>query len=214
MFCQNCGKKISDQAAFCPECGARTNEAGPGVSAAADTSKGKKKVNNRWIGIIVVAVVILGVVMAGRSLVGGKEYRELVDRYVEAVAKEDKEAIFYMLPQSVRDAAVKQSGLQNEQQVAALMGNGNAFSAYLPKVESYDYKITDERKLGRSELQELTEDYTYGGIEEFHPSAAMEVDVDLSIVMDSGETSEKTMTISLVKIDKAWYLDMNNTKTQ
>ncbi len=67
MFCKNCGKEMKDSAAFCPECGAKTeNQIAANIevgSATAETAK-KKYPTKLVIGAIIAAIVIIIIAIA------------------------------------------------------------------------------------------------------------------------------------------------------
>ena len=70
MFCKNCGTQMADDAAFCPNCGAR-NGAQPVVPQQQMQPVAAKRPNGKLIGIIAGGVAALAVIIVACVLIFG-----------------------------------------------------------------------------------------------------------------------------------------------
>lgn len=109
-FCGNCGTQMEDNAAFCPNCGNAVE-----VSASAS-----KKTNNKLVGIIAcAAVVVIALIIA---LTSGGNYKSVAKKYVESFLKFDyrgiKSTLIYdvdELFEELVDTLVDQSGMSKKE---------------------------------------------------------------------------------------------------
>ena len=76
MFCKNCGKEIKEGSAFCPECGAKTEESTvTNVDTTTATAETKKKHPTKIvIGAIIAAIVIIIIAIVASN--GGDSHTE------------------------------------------------------------------------------------------------------------------------------------------
>lgn len=74
MYCKNCGNKMEDDWKACPKCGQGINEflRMEGEKSSSRAKKGSKK----WIGIVVIVIVVLGILLGISSSDGGNEDAE------------------------------------------------------------------------------------------------------------------------------------------
>lgn len=69
MFCQNCGKKIADDAKFCDGCGAVVNGTAPRQTTAQSTVPVKKEKQKKKTPIWLIILVALAAYVIGRTLI-------------------------------------------------------------------------------------------------------------------------------------------------
>ena len=70
MFCQGCGKEISDDTKFCPACGRPTDGSASSPKAPAQSTTPPKSFNNKLlliIGIAVIAVLVIIILLIGNK---------------------------------------------------------------------------------------------------------------------------------------------------
>lgn len=70
MFCQGCGKEISDDTKFCPACGRPTDGSASSPKAPAQSTTPPKSFNNKLlliIGVAVIAVLVIIILLIGNK---------------------------------------------------------------------------------------------------------------------------------------------------
>jgi len=173
MFCRKCGSQLDDSAQFCPNCGERVAQPGPGAPGGVNgqTPYGapggmngqpyygapygggavpaKKSLSRNQIIIIaaVAAVAVIALIafflLRGR---GYKTYRDALDAYVAANFEGDYQTMMKVVPEDMLKVMLREKDLTEEkliEQMREYMGE------YIDALNSYDrrwryfYRITD-----------------------------------------------------------------------
>lgn len=217
MFCGKCGTQNSESARFCKACGAPMEPIpgrpplgsppeGSGAAGAAASSR-NRKVGMAAVGIGA-AVIVIAVVFA---LFGGRSYKSTINTFMDSVLSGDATEIVDLIPKQLIDELIEESGYSKKEiideledmceEVELSIGMATAFLGDSMKIT---YKVTEAEDVSNKALRELKEEY-----EEFDVTvrAAKNVDVELSVKAD-GYDSSNTITIPVIKVGRAWYLDV------
>lgn len=213
MFCEKCGTRNPDNAAFCGKCGAPLSGASAGGAVRAT---GAVKADNRKVGIAAAAVAAVVAVVLLFTLLGGRGYKATAEKFVDACfsSQTDAESVVDLLPEKLIDYAAVQAGYTRDEVVEELDSEIRNATSYLASELGYDWKITgkivSEKDLSESELERLQEYYDLCGVK---LSAAKQLAVQLNVKSKSiGELNNiETINITVIKSGRSWYVDPNST---
>lgn len=208
MFCGKCGTQNADNAEFCANCGAKlkkSNNENRTITLPNQNNKNKK------VGIIAVVLLIVVVALIGIFLFGGRSYKSTIKKYIDATFDADGEAILDLLPDKMVDYALEEDGKDsddldeiiddlNEQ----LQDQLDSLDKYLGEGWKISYEITDDENIKGEDLEDIKEAYKDADIK---VSAAKNAEVEITVKADETENSN-TLDIALIKVGRAWYLDM------
>lgn len=207
MFCGKCGADNPENVKFCSKCGAPLeNQA---VSAtASDTAAAAKKplVNNKYIGIAAVAVVV---VLLFSLIFGGRGYKSTVKKYVNATYSGKGKVVVSLMPKKFVKLTLEKSGYKKSKLIKELDKELKSQIDRLGDNWSFSYKIVKVKDVKKDDLKELKEDYK----EDYNIkiSAAKEVKLELTISFKgSDQKYTNTLSVPVVKIGSSWYLDVEN----
>lgn len=215
MFCGNCGKKISDNAKFCPSCGSAIAAGGVPAGRSENTENTGTRGKNFWIGISVFAAAVILVVLAGIWLLKANTPEDVIETYVEASYKPDAKAIWELLPKQVREEALKSAedelNLNGEEEVIYYLNE--MFQSYIDRADDQlgegwelTYDVIDWEDYDREELLNLNRDFREMGLTGFTADAARSVTIEIGISAAGDETMTRRVHIKLVKLGRIWYL--------
>lgn len=211
MFCGKCGTKNADGATFCTGCGAKLNgeqTAKSGTSIAVNPNDKNRKVG--IIAVAVVAVIISGLIIA---LFGGRSYKATVEKFVNAQFDADAEAIVELIPEKMIVYALEEEGYDDDE-IDKLIDEANEelqdqldyIDKYLGEGWTVSYKILDVEDVTGDDLDDLKDDY-----EDIDIKVAAAKTVEVELTVKAGETeSSNSLDISVIKVGRSWYLDMEN----
>lgn len=227
MFCGKCGTQNPDTAAFCKSCGTRLNsQVKPAARTVTKTTartqmqpqtkrpaaKHKRR-QDKKIGLIAVAAVIAVVLILAIVLFGGRSYKAAVKQFFNATFDVDGKAIVELIPDDLVDYVLDESGY-DEDELDEMIGDiEDEFEDQIASIKRYlgddwdvSYKIVSTEDIKGNDLKDLKEDYKDIGVK---ISAAK--DVEMELIVKAGETeNSNTITISLIKVGRSWYLDLDS----
>lgn len=222
-FCNYCGTQLSDDAAFCPNCGSSIASAAPETpqpvqsasvqeaaapsssaassSAVTTTEGGVNK--NLIIGICgaVAAVIVLFFIVS--SIVSGFGYKGPIKKYIAAINKEDGKKYMKAIPEFVSEAADK-----DEDDWEEYLGDLKDFFD-VGKDPKLSYDIVDKIEISEDDLEKyedsINEDYKDELDDDVEVSAGYEVLLKMT-VKGSKRSKKDFSNIVVLKIDGDWYL--------
>lgn len=211
MFCGKCGVQNTDDAMFCAGCGAKLNEDQP---LSSDTplvvNSGEKNRKIGMIAVCVIAVLLIGLLFI---LFGGRGYKTTVKKFVDAQFDADAKAIMQLIPDKMIDYVMEDEGYDEDDWDQFIEEGNESLESAMDSIDRYfgddwkvSYEITDTEDVKGDDLADLKEDYKDIGIK---VSAAKTVEVELTVKADETESSN-TVDISLIKIGRSWYLDIES----
>ena len=209
MFCGKCGTKNADDATFCTGFGAKLNGmqvTKRDISVAVNTNDKNRKVGIIVVGVI--AVIVIGLIIA---LFGGRSYKSTVNKFVNASMEADAKAIVSLIPDKVIDYIMDEEEYEDEDEM--LDDLEEELRNQIDYIERYfgeDWKVSHEilsvEEVTGDDLDDLKDDYEDMDIK---VSAAKTVEVQLTV--KAGETeSSNSMDVSVIKVGRSWYLDMES----
>ena len=208
MFCGNCGKQIPDQSAFCPGCGSAVMQENSSVNG--------KNVDHKKVGIIAVVATVLLVFLLGSLLFGRRSEEKVIKEYVKASCEGDAKTIWKLLPKDIQDVVIEEAGsylnIYTEKEFieyaeATLESTLDQIDETIGKGWKYTYEITDESSYDKMDVIEYNQDYREMGATNFKASQVKDVDIKISVESADGSFSnERTMSVTLVKIGRSWYI--------
>ncbi len=215
MYCAKCGKENREEARFCAGCGAVLN----GNQNIKTVPSGTTKLNSRYrIRKMILAVaVVIAAFIALVTIFGGRSYKATIKQYIDAQFDVDAEKIFELIPREWLALMLDEDefgGMDFDEMLDYFVDEANEeIRGQLDYIETYlgenwevTYEILSDDDLKGNELDELKEDYADMGMK---ISAAKTVEVQLTVKTDDMENSD-TLDVSLVKIGRSWYLDVEN----
>lgn len=227
MFCGKCGTQNPDTAAFCKNCGTRLNgQVKPSVKAATKTpvrtqphSQGKrpapkhKRRKDKKVGIIAVSAIVAFALILAIVLFGGRSYKTAVKQFFDATFDVDGQAIVNLIPDDLIDYVLDESGYDEDELDEMIEDIEDEFQDQIDSLKRYlgddwdvSYKIVSAENIKGEDLKDIKEDYKDIGVK---VSAAKDVEMELTV--KAGETeNSNTITISLIKVGRSWYLDLDS----
>lgn len=228
MFCRVCGTQNPDHAAFCKGCGNQLKErAGVPTEAPARTparvqsqayqSRQPARRNDhrqdKKIGIIAVGAAAAVVLILIFVLFGGRGYKATVKQFFKATFDADGEAIVDLLPDDLLDYVLDEAGYDEDELDEFIEEIEDEIEDQLAYIERYlgddldfSYKIVDSEDIKGDDLKDIKKEYKRAGVK---VSAAKEVEVELTVKAGKTE-NEDTITISVIKVGRSWYLDLDS----
>ena len=227
MFCGKCGTQNPDTAAFCKNCGTRLN--GQQKPAAQRPSKTmvttqprfqsqrtapkNKRIQDKQVGMIAVAAFAAVVLLLAIALFGGRSYKSTVKQFFNATFEADAKTLMKLIPDDVMDYALEESGYDKDELNEMiedieddLQDEISSIKRYLGDDWDVSYKILSTEDIKGSSLKQIKKTYADIGVK---VSAAKDVEVEMTI--KAGETEMgNTITISLIKVGRSWYVDMDS----
>ncbi|MCI7180563.1 MAG: zinc-ribbon domain-containing protein [Lachnospiraceae bacterium] len=211
MFCGKCGVKNADDAIFCTGCGAKLN--GGQVSKNSTSVMLNSNDKNRKVGMIAVAVIAVIVIALVFTLFGGRSYKATVEKFVNAQFDADAEAIFELVPEKMIDYALEEEGYDEDELDEFIEERNEELQDQLDYIERYlgegwtvSHEILTVEDVTGDDLDDLKDDYEDIDIK---VSAAKTVEVELTVKSGETETSN-SLDISLIKVGRSWYLDLES----
>ena len=211
MFCGKCGVNNADDAVVCAGCGAKLN----GGQVVKDSTHIVINPNdkNRKVGMIAVAVIAVVVMALIIALFGGRGYKATVEKFVNAQFDADAEAIFELIPEKMIAYVLEEEGYDNDELDEFIEEGNEELQNQLDSIESYwgedwtvSHKILTVEDVTGDDLDDLKDDYEDIDIK---VSAAKTVEVELTV--KAGETeNSNSLDISLIKVGRSWYLDLES----
>lgn len=211
MFCKKCGSQISDNSAFCPECGAAVSaaqaepEAAEQPSNAPEAPAAKPAMNkHRLIGIIAVGAAALGVIIIFVAILagGGKDWKKVLKKEMKCIMTGDSESLAELIPDKMYEAIADYYDVDAEE-----------LKEYFMDLEIFDdddtlvkYEIIEENECSSSDLKSIKEYLKERGISSKNDvKEAVEVNVKCYFKDGDGDRFDTEDEFGFVKINGEWY---------
>ena len=214
-FCPQCGSQISDDSAFCANCGTKfeevasinnaSYEAQPVDSYSVDQgaiyeAPNKSAKRNKIIGIAAVAIVLIVVIGIVISLFTGG-YKGAVKAYMKAIETCDYDDIEDAMPEVMIDAMLEEYD-GDKDKVEKL------WKSEWDEVSSVDYDIVDSEKFNKDQLDGLKK-YLEGAFEDsvdekIKVSKAYEVKTKVKFESKDGDEEADTFYFIVAKVNGDW----------
>ncbi|HJB56634.1 MAG TPA: zinc ribbon domain-containing protein [Candidatus Flavonifractor intestinipullorum] len=221
MYCGKCGAKNEPGAAFCGACGAPLEASTPagapvieGEPVSAQAAGTQDSGKHKKIGIAAVAAVVVVLVIAAVSLLGGRSDTATAERFFDAVFNADAEAIVDLIPPDLIEAAIEESGYSRAeveeefQQMASEMSYALGALDSLGDGVDISYNAVDSEEMDPDQLRYLQEQYDALHVD---VSDARTVEVELRVQMRSmGLDESTTIDIPVIQVGRSWYIDVTN----
>lgn len=227
MFCGKCGTQNPDTAAFCKSCGTRLNsQVKPAAKTVTKTTvrtqmqpqakrpapKHKRR-QDKKVGVIAAAAIVAFVLILAIVLFGGRSYKTAVKQFFNATFDVDGKAIVNLIPDDLIDYVLDESGYDEDELDEMIEDIEDEFQDQIDSLKRYlgddwdvSYKIVSAENIKGEDLNDIKEDYKDIGVK---VSAAKDVEMELTV--KAGETeNSNTITISLIKVGRSWYLDLDS----
>ena len=174
---------------------------GPTPGMAPTKKRGKLK-------FVVAGVAILLVIILAVFLFSGRSYEKVVDQYFKAVFSGDAEQIVKLVPEEIWNYALEEYDGDEEEVLDSMQrmleyaydtleGYAEDYGVDLSKLS---YEIVSENSMSRKDIQEIEDNYDDIDLE---IDEGKELEVELSL---PEEANTGTLTITVVKIGRSWYL--------
>ena len=221
MYCGKCGAKNEPGAAFCGACGAPLEASTPagapvieGEPVSAQAAGTQDSGKHKKIGIAAVAAVVVVLVIAAVSLLGGRSDTATAERFFDAVFNADAEAIVDLIPPDLIEAAIEESGYSRAeveeefQQMASEMSYALGALDSLGDGVDISYNAVDSEEMDPDQLRYLQEQYDALHVD---VSDTRTVEVELRVQMRSmGLDESTTIDIPVIQVGRSWYIDVTN----
>ncbi len=222
-FCNYCGTQLSDDAAFCPNCGSNVASAAPQASAPAESTPAqtvdsssysssstasavapKEGGNNKnlIIGVCAAVAAVVVIFFIISSIVSGFGYKGPIKKYFTAINKEDGKKYMKAIPKFVSDAADKDAGdyedyLKDLKDLMDVGKDPKISYDIIDKIEKTDDELENyEKSINKKYKKQLDDDVEV--------SAGYEVLLKLTV--KGSKRSKKDFTsVTVLKIDGDWY---------
>lgn len=213
MFCGKCGAQNLDDATFCKECGAPLNGALTASSDAGSVrSKQASNTSNRKIGIAAVAIVAIVLVVILVSLFGGRGYKSVVNKFIDASLSADGKTMVSLIPDEVIKVGCEKEDMTKSEFIEYFT---EELEDELDDIEryyedwSYSYEIIEVEDYSSKALKSLQEDYE----DEFDVDvkAAKTVTVEVTITADEDNEFSNSLEVEVIKVGRSWYIDVLGT---
>lgn len=200
MFCGKCGTQNADDASVCVNCGAELKK----------KEKPKKTIspvsNNSKIGKI--AVVVAALILAF-LLFGGRSYKSVANKYIDAIFDNDAKAIINLAPSKV----AKYLKQEDEYDDVIESGNrelniiNNLYSLYFDDGKyKVSHKITYKEDIKDGSLDYIKNNYKELGV---NVKAAKDIEVEVTLKSKDEEKTD-TYYFTVIKVGRSWYLDVTS----
>ncbi len=224
-FCGNCGTELQDDAVVCSNCGVnlapKAEEAAPAADttpadvAVAAVKKGatvfidKCKSDKKFLGIVLGAVAGVVALIVVLCLIFGGGYEKAIDRYVDANYYGDYDACLELIPDDMLDKMLDSMDITKkefkEQFKEEWEDKKDRLEDEFGKDIKVSYKVTDEDKIDKDDLDEIKDGLKEMGISKKSITEGYEIEVEFTIEGDDDEDTEEE-TFNALKIDGEWYI--------
>ena len=219
MFCQTCGAKLPDGAAFCPVCG----------SAAGKPPKPAMPPKKKTGPLITLIVLVAAILVASVALVfvllsrdggsraeeteGFTEPEDVLELYVGAALAMDAKSVVECLPEAVVRARADEKNISvrsaREEMAAelqsALDSLRDEYASFDPgKVENVSVEIRDQDKWTSKEIRDFNESFRDTNDIAIGLNEAMTVEVKISGRYDGDTFKFRVNGITLVRTGGFW----------
>lgn len=209
MYCGKCGAKNIDGAMYCARCGEKLSN-GKVVLEESFGTEVSDNDKNRKVGIIVVAVALLACFVLVFSIFGGRSYKSTVKKYINAQFDGDVKTIVKLIPKKIMNDTLEETGYKKGELIdeieEEIQEQIDYLDEYLGDKWKVSYEIVETEDVKGEDFRDLREDYEEMDLK---ISAAKEVEVEFTLKAHDTEMSD-SLYISLVKIGRSWYLDVEN----
>lgn len=206
MYCGKCGTEVMDGTAVCPKCGTRL---GAGKKPAVRRAVGG---NQKNIGIIAAAAVVLLAVVCGVFFLGGNSEQDVIKKYMKGQIEADLSSILDVMPKEIIEAGMEEDDIDEEElQWEIEEWNEKLQDTYESYADAFgdDWKMTYEiveiEEVEKSTLRDIKKTYKKDDIDLDIKEAKMAtIEVTVS---GSKRDYETDMTLWLIKVGRSWYLE-------
>ncbi len=209
MYCRKCGAKNTDDARYCAKCGEKLNN-GQAVQQEVFQTEVSDNKKNRKVGMIVVASIALICFAIIFSIFGGRSYKSTVKKYINAQFDGNVKTIVKLIPKKIMNYTLAETGYKKGELIDEMEGEIQEqidyLDEYLGDKWKVSYEILEVEDIKGEEFRDLREDYEEMDLK---ISAAKDVEVEFTLKAHDTEISD-SLYISLVKIGRSWYLDVEN----
>lgn len=232
MFCKNCGTENPDNAAFCKDCGAQLEqpeEGGPSPAGSETTftqppdpapapgpvsppPSPTAASRYKGIGIAAVAVAAIAVIVLLVNLLGGRSYKDTVNRLFDAVMDLDARAIVDLIPEDVVEEAVEESGYGSRNGLIQsleeqLNSSGGTLLGYLSQGLKLDFTVVGDEDLSGEQLRQLRQSYEDRYDVDIKGAKTVTVEISYELL---GFSESQSTQVSVIQVGRSWYLDVLN----
>lgn len=213
MFCGKCGTQNDENAVCCVNCGAALNDESSAVSnadAAVQPAQAGAANNNRKIGIAAAAIAALVVVFIFIGLFGGRSYKSVVKKYVQASFTADGKKMLSILPDEAVELACRDEAMTKRELIEYMTETIEDQIGHMDEIYgkwSFSYKIVDVEDYSGREFRSMKEDYK--DELDLNVKEAKTVTVEITLTADGDEIVSAEREIDVVKIGRSWYLSVS-----
>ena len=201
MFCGKCGSQNADDAKVCVNCGAKLKNKKE-FKKTYDLVGDKSKVL-KIAGICVVVILIF-------LLFGGRSYKSVVNKYIDAIFDNDAKTIVDLAPSKLTKYLKEEDEydemIESANQELRIINN-----LYLLYFDDGNYKvshkITYKEDIKGNSLNYIKDNYKEIGI---NVKAAKDIEVETTLKLKDKETTD-TYYFTVIKVGGSWYLDVTST---
>ncbi len=214
MYCKKCGAEISNESAFCKNCGEPTGRTIPQTNQAASSgNKGSRKVG-LVVGIIMAIAVFAALIAifaprtARQGPAGWDTPEEAAHYAMEGLVELDGDKIIGSIPPEILGQLSKSQMESLEKQIwigfqgieisKEIRGGGGDCETHFEVVSMKDYSAEDQ-----AELQTMYQNDYAVMVQE-----AAKAKVSYTATFSNGRDKDGMETVPLVKINNKWYLDI------
>lgn len=150
---------------------------------------------------------------------------EAAEGYVQAVFDVDGPGMWELLPPDVRDAALDEAGMSEDEAIEELEGEmesalGSSLEGAEGIVDGFTVEATDSSDLSSSEIDELIDTYEseYDLALDIEDAAEVDLDITMELTPEGADAAEESgvtdsdltqsLTVVAIQVDGEWYFDM------
>lgn len=219
MFCRKCGKELKEEnIKFCPFCGAEIENEDyvikpiPPEENTEEPIKKNNKSNKGFLTAIIVlaAIVIISLLVDfAADYAFGRDFNEVAEDYVEAIAEGDSDDLLELLHNKYKENIVEQNyGGSRNAYISDLNSVLQSNRQWLESKYGRDYdceeRITAVYDILGGDLEQIKEIYDT----KYDIDVSKAKSIDVSIVVEQNDyydnLTEKTITV--IKSGNSWYL--------
>lgn len=160
----------------------------------------------------ITAAVIAVAAIAAFFLFSGRSYTATVDQYVEAQFEADSRSIFELVPDDILAYMMRDEGYEEltdmiHEANEELRDNVASLNNRLGSNWKLTHKITSSENVTGDELDELKSIYRDFDVK---VSAAKTIEVECELKVEGEVKATRSFEVSLIKVGRSWYLDMDS----
>ena len=199
MNCTNCGSPLTNDAAFCPQCGAKQESMPSGAPGSSGFSKLSKTQRVIVLICIIVAVVMILVLIFG--VFGGNSKKNAVKDYFNAIEKCDAGRMMDCIPDKVVDQFMDEEDMSRREMEEELQ---DEMDDQFQDIDSIKVTFQDTEDWDKDDVEDLS-DY-FEELYDIKIKDAVTYEVKIHMEANGGDDVKTEETeITVVKIGGSWY---------